>query len=75
MILKHPVYAKHGVFMSSYSSVERKKIVAEMLTDKVTQEIISAYPTYKLPKLQQLVIWFMKHNCQMALFILFKIRR
>ena len=68
-------YVRHQVgdiLMSSYPSVEREKIVSEMLTDKVTQDIIAAYPTYKLPKLQQLVIWFMKHNCQMALFILFK---
>lgn len=26
-----------------------------MLTDKVTQDIIAAYPTYKLPKLQQII--------------------
>ena len=71
-------YVRHQVgeiLMSSYSSVERKKIVSEMLTDKVTQEIISAYPTYKLPKLQQIIFWLMKHNWQRVLFILFKIRR
>ena len=71
-------YVRHQVgdiLMSSYPSVEREKIVSEMLTDIITQEIIAAYPTYKLPKLQQIVIWLMKHNWQMALFILFKIRR
>jgi glycosyltransferase involved in cell wall biosynthesis len=71
-------YVRHQVgdiLMSSYRFVERKKIVSEMLTDKVTQEIIAAYPTFKLPKLQQIIIWLMKHNCQMALLILFRIRR
>ena len=71
-------YVRHRVgdiLMSSYPSVEREKIVSEMLTDKVTQDIIAAYPTYKLPKLQQIIFWLMKHNWQRVLFILFKIRR
>ena len=71
-------YVRHQVgdiLMSSHSASERKRAVSEMLMDETTQQVLTSYPTNKLRKQQQIIMWLMLHNCQMGLSLLFKLKR
>lgn len=70
--LRHQV---GDIMLSSHTSGEKKRVVTEMLTDETTQKVFSTYPVSKLTKQQQVIIYLMKHNCQLGLRLLFKIRR
>lgn len=71
-------YVRHQVgdiLMSTHKIADKKRVVSEMLTDMTTKSVLSSYPVHKLTRQQQIILWLMKHNCQMSLSLLFKIRR
>lgn len=71
-------YVRHqvgDVLLSSYSFRKKYLSVNDMLKNEMTINVLSSFPTYKLIKYQRAIIWLMRHNCVMMLYLLFKIKR
>ena len=75
MFLRYVRHQVGDILMSSHSASIRKRVVSEMLMDETTQQVLASYPTNKLRMQQQIIMWLMQHNCQMALSLLFKVKR
>lgn len=71
-------YVRHdigNILLSNNTIRKRWSTVMRNMSDKLTQEILASFPTRKLTKRQQVVMWLIKRKCVLGLELLFKIGR